>query len=124
MSISKLFFLLVVVGVLAFDGYAQGAPSQTESTQRKGRAELRVWDRSTKQFIYAGLGIYPVKVRHKKFAAMSTATGDDGASHTLSLAPGTYVAKVERYVCNGKTYFSAKPKKQNLTERCNWFAKR
>jgi hypothetical protein len=109
MSIAaKLFFLSLISGVFAFVGHAQNMGSQTARTPRKGQVELQVWDRSTKQFIYAGLGIYPVKVRDKKFAAMSTSTGDDGSTNMLSLAPGRYTAKVERYICNGKRYFSAK----------------
>jgi hypothetical protein len=109
MSVAKLFFLLLIFGVWGFDGYSQDTTSLTAPHQRNGQVELRVWDRGTKQFIYAGLDIYPVKVRDMKFAAVSTATGDNGSSNTLSLAPGTYVAKVARYVCNGKRYFSAKP---------------
>lgn len=100
MSISKFLILTMIMSLVAFEGYSQRASPQAGSTQLKGRMELRVRDLKTKKFIYAGLGIYPVKVRHKPFASMSTATGDDGASHTIALLPGTYLANVERYLCN------------------------
>jgi hypothetical protein len=115
MNTSKFLFLSIIVHIIPLGIYAQKTTSQKSLGPRSGYTELRVWDRKTKHFIYAGLGIYPVKVRPNPFAAMSTATGDDGASHTLTLPEGTYLAKVERYLCNGKKYFSAKPPSVSFT---------
>ena len=100
--------LFLSAGILASTMYAQGNRSPRAFKKRDGRIELRVWDRAAKKYVYAGLGIYP-KIRHKKFYSMSTATGDDGAAHTLTLRSGKYLAKVERYLCSGRNYFAANP---------------
>ena len=99
--------LFLFVGMFATATYAQDQPNRA-LTKRDGRIELRVWDRSTKKFIYAGLGIYP-QIRQKNFYAMSIATGDNGEAHTLTLRSGKYLAKVERYLCEGKNFVAAKP---------------
>ena len=106
--VSSLLFLFLSAGILASTTYAQRNRSQRAFKKPDGRIELRVWDRAAKKYVYAGLGIYP-KIRHTKFYAMSIATGEDGASHTLTLPSGKYLAKIERYLCGGKNYFAASP---------------
>lgn len=110
MSIIRFLFIVVTLHVAAIAVWAQDGRVQAKSAQRSGVAELRVWDRKTKQFIYAGLSIYPIKVRHKTWYAMSVDTRDDGSSIMVTLLPGTYAVKVDRYLCNGKRYFSHRPR--------------
>jgi hypothetical protein len=78
--------------------------------QRGGEVELRAFDEATQSYIYAGLDIRREPVAEKTFGGrISTATRKDGSSHTLFLPPGSYVAEVSRYKCQGRVYFSAKP---------------
>jgi|CXWL01.1.fsa_nt_gi hypothetical protein len=100
--------LLLSFGIFASATYAQGNPPNRTLKKGEGRIELRVWDRSAKKYIYAGFGIYP-QIRQKNFYAMSTATGDDGEAHTLTLRSGKYLAKVERFLCGDKNYVAATP---------------
>lgn len=84
--------------------------------QRGGKVELRVFDKKTGAFIYAGFSIHREPVPNKTFdGGMSDATGDGGSSHTLFLPPGNYVAGIDRFKCRGKNYFSAKPQKFKFT---------
>jgi hypothetical protein len=106
--VSSILFLFLSVGIFASATYAQGNQANRAFKKREGRIELRVWDRSAKKHIYAGLGFYP-QIRQKNFYSMSTATGDDGEAHTLTLRSGKYLAKVERYLCGDKNYFAANP---------------
>lgn len=86
------------------------APVLIRLEQQGGEVELNAFDEATQSYIYAGLGLRRERVGKKSFVGrMSLATGDDGSAHTLFLPPGKYVVKVDRYLCHGKEYFSAKP---------------
>ena len=78
--------------------------------ERGGEMDLRIFDEKTQSYIYAGFSIYRKPIGKKPFGGgMTTATGDDGSSHTVFLPPGNYVATVDRYLCHDKKYFSALP---------------
>lgn len=86
------------------------APVLIRLEQRGGEVELRVFDEKSQSFVYAGLSIDREPVGNKTFGGgISIATGVDGSLHSLFLPAGKYVAKVERYMCHDKTYFSASP---------------
>jgi hypothetical protein len=86
------------------------APVLIRLGERGAEVELKVFDEKTQSFIYAGLSIDREPIGNKSFGGgMSTATGDDGSSLTLFLPPGNYIVTVDRYMCHGKNYVSARP---------------